>query len=423
MNNPQKTGLVPRLRFPEFAGEWEIKKLNQVTSYVDYRGKTPEKSTSGVFLVTAKNIRQGYIDYEISKEYVQDKTYEVVMNRGKPKIGDVLITTEAPLGHVANIDREDIALAQRVIKLRGKNELMQNYFLKFYLLSEQFQKKLNENATGGTAQGIKGSTLHKMELIIPSTAEQQKIADCLSSVDELIAATAKRLAALQTHKKGLMQALFPCAGATVPRLRFPEFAEAGDWEVVPLSNIGQVLQGYGFPEVLQGKTDGDYPFCKVSDISNAVAKGNHFINHALNYINKDELVILKAKIIPIGTTIFAKIGEAIRSNRRVITVSECLIDNNVAGVKAIDGKADDLYIFYILSQINLIEYSAGAVPSVNKSTLENISVFKTSLKEQQKIADCLSSVDELIAATEKRLAALQTHKKGLMQALFPAPEA
>jgi type I restriction enzyme S subunit len=213
MNNPQKTGLVPRLRFPEFAGEWEIKKLNQVTSYVDYRGKTPEKSTSGVFLVTAKNIRQGYIDYEISKEYVQDKTYEVVMNRGKPKIGDVLITTEAPLGHVANIDREDIALAQRVIKLRGKNELMQNYFLKFYLLSEQFQKKLNENATGGTAQGIKGSTLHKMELIIPSTAEQQKIADCLSSVDELIAATEKRLAALQTHKKGLMQALFPAPEA------------------------------------------------------------------------------------------------------------------------------------------------------------------------------------------------------------------
>lgn len=208
---PQEGETVPKLRFPEFrdSGEWEIKTLNEVTSYVDYRGKTPEKSALGVFLVTAKNIRQGYIDYEISKEYIPNETYEIVMNRGKPKIGDVLITTEAPLGNVANIDREDIALAQRVIKLRGKTELMQNYFLKFYLLSEQFQKKINEKATGGTAQGIKGSTLHKMELTIPSIQEQQKIADCLSSLDDLINAHVKKCELLKTHKKGLMQGLFP----------------------------------------------------------------------------------------------------------------------------------------------------------------------------------------------------------------------
>jgi type I restriction enzyme, S subunit len=110
---------VPRLRFKEFSEEWEVKKLNEITSYVDYRGKTPEKSDSGVFLVTAKNIRFGYIDYETSKEYIPLETYEDVMRRGKPLIGDVLITTEAPLGNVASIDRNDIALAQRVVKLKG----------------------------------------------------------------------------------------------------------------------------------------------------------------------------------------------------------------------------------------------------------------------------------------------------------------
>ena len=95
---------------------WEIKKLGEVTSYVDYRGKTPIKSTEGIFLVTAKNVKAGYMDYEISKEYIPYENYEEVMRRGKPQIGDVLITTEAPMGNVASIDREGFALAQRIIK-------------------------------------------------------------------------------------------------------------------------------------------------------------------------------------------------------------------------------------------------------------------------------------------------------------------
>ncbi|MDF1582987.1 MAG: restriction endonuclease subunit S [Methyloprofundus sp.] len=206
----------------------------------------------------------------------------------------------------------------------------------------------------------------------------------------------------------------------VPKLRFPEFQDAGEWVIKPLCEIGDILQGYGFPEKYQGKTQGKYPFYKVSDISNAILNGSHFIEKAVNYIDKDDLALLRAKTIPVGTTVFAKIGEAIRSNRRALTTAECLIDNNVAGVKAIRGKANDLYIFYVLSQINLIEYSGGAVPSVNKTTLENIPVFSTEPKEQQKIADCLSSVDELITTQAQKVDALKAHKKGLMQQLFPA---
>lgn len=139
---------MPNLRFKEFSEPWHVKRLNEITEYVDYRGKTPEKSDSGVFLVTAKNIRLGYIDYESSKEYIPIETYEGVMRRGKPLIGDVLITTEAPLGNVACIDREDIALAQRVIKLRGLRTLILNTFLKYRLLSDNFQKIIYEKATG-----------------------------------------------------------------------------------------------------------------------------------------------------------------------------------------------------------------------------------------------------------------------------------
>ena len=99
--------------------DWEIVPLTkQLDSIVDYRGKTPEKTEEGTFLVTAKNIKDGKICYELSKEYVREADYEEIMHRGIPQIGDILFTTEAPLGQVANVDRTDIALAQRIIKFR-----------------------------------------------------------------------------------------------------------------------------------------------------------------------------------------------------------------------------------------------------------------------------------------------------------------
>ena len=118
--------------------EVEWKSLGEVCDYVDYRGKTPKKTTEGVFLVTAKNIRMGYIDYKTSQEFISADDYNLVMRRGLPEIGDVLITTEAPCGFVAQVDREDIALAQRVIKYRSKNKLLLNSFLKHYLKGCQF---------------------------------------------------------------------------------------------------------------------------------------------------------------------------------------------------------------------------------------------------------------------------------------------
>lgn len=207
---------------------------------------------------------------------------------------------------------------------------------------------------------------------------------------------------------------------SVPKLRFPEFWEAGEWEEKPLGEICEVFQGHGFPEKIQGKKQGDYPFYKVSDISNALLTGSYFISVSANYIDKNELASIRAKTIPIGTTIFAKIGEAIRSNRRAMTTCECVIDNNTAGMKAINNKANDIFVFNVLSQIDLIEYAGGAVPSIKKSVFENISIFCPVIDEQQKIADCLASLNELIAAQTQKIDTLKTHKKGLMQQLFPA---
>ncbi len=131
----------------------------------------------------------------------------------------------------------------------------------------------------------------------------------------------------------------------VPKLRFPEFQDAGEWDKTQLSNIAEVLQGFGFPEKHQGKTGGEYPFYKVSDISNSLQKGEYFITEAVNYVDRNTLKALKAKPTPVGTTIFAKIGEAIRSNRRTITTIPCLIDNNLAGIKRLAGRSLDLFVY------------------------------------------------------------------------------
>lgn len=187
--------------------EWEVKSIEEVCTIVDYRGKTPTKVEEGVFLVTAKNIGKGYIDYNVSKEYIKKQDYDNVMSRGLPKKGDVLFTTEAPLGNVANVDREDIALAQRVIKLRGILGILNNYYLKYYMLSENFRKAIYDEATGSTVLGIKGSRLKKIKLIIPTLKEQLQISSILSSVDEQIQQYESKKEKLQELKKGLMQKL------------------------------------------------------------------------------------------------------------------------------------------------------------------------------------------------------------------------
>jgi type I restriction enzyme S subunit len=186
---------------------WEVVKINEVTSYVDYRGKTPPKVNSGILLVTARNIKMGKIDYEVSKEFIPSDLYDSVMSRGVPKIGDVLITTEAPLGNIASVDNKDIALAQRVIKYRGNKDVLDNNYLKQYMIGSVFQQLLEKQSTGSTVKGIKGSVLHKLNIALPPFAEQQKIAIILSTVDKKLEVLSEKKTTYQELKKGLMQQL------------------------------------------------------------------------------------------------------------------------------------------------------------------------------------------------------------------------
>ncbi len=155
-----------------------------MAAIIDYRGKTPEKTSSGIPLVTAKIVKGGRI--EDPEEFIAEDAYEQWMRRGIPEAGDVVLTTEAPLGEVAQLDGRKVALAQRIITLRGKPGLLDNTYLKFALQSQRIQEQLHGRASGSTVTGIKQSELRKLQLTFPSIEEQQRVARILGSLDDKI---------------------------------------------------------------------------------------------------------------------------------------------------------------------------------------------------------------------------------------------
>lgn len=188
---------------------WDVSPFKLVmNSIIDYRGKTPEKINSGVFLITARNIKNGIIDYTLSQEFIDEDNYEEVMRRGLPKLGQVLMTTEAPLGEVAQIDRTDVALAQRVLKFDGKKDKLDNRFLKYFILSKAFQASLYKFATGSTALGIKSERLSYLKSLLPPVTEQSAIANYLdqetAKIDRLCETVNQTIGRLKEYRTALI---------------------------------------------------------------------------------------------------------------------------------------------------------------------------------------------------------------------------
>ncbi|TVS16672.1 MAG: type I restriction endonuclease subunit S [Gammaproteobacteria bacterium] len=162
--------------FGDVPSHWVICRFNRlISSKVDYRGRTPEKVDEGVFLVTARNIRNGVIDYERSQEYTTEADWAALSARGLPEIGDVLFTTEAPLGQIAQVDRTDVAFAQRIIKFRANEAMVSNDYLAQFMMSSQFQRSLQLFSSGSTAAGIKSERMAHLFGLVPPKAEQAAI--------------------------------------------------------------------------------------------------------------------------------------------------------------------------------------------------------------------------------------------------------
>ena len=254
------------------ASEWKTLPLEDcMAAIIDYRGKSPNKTTSGVPLVTAKIVKGGRI--EKPEEFISEADFDEWMRRGMPKPGDIVMTTEAPLGEVAQLDGRKVALAQRVITLRGKSDVLDNTYLKFLLQSTPVQEELRSRGTGTTVVGIRQSELRKVSLTLPPLAEQKAIAAVLGVLDDKIELNRRMNATLEAMARALFQSWFvdfdpvrakldgrqPVGLGPATAALFPEHfqdSEAGHipngWTVEP---VGQVVDcvGGGTPSTAEPK--------------------------------------------------------------------------------------------------------------------------------------------------------------------------
>lgn len=192
---------------------WEECNLEKYVQFIDYRGKTPKKTLSGLRLITAKNVKNGYVQTE-PQEFVDPCIYDTWMTRGIPIKGDVLFTTEAPLANVAQLDTDEkVAFAQRIIILHPDTQRLHSTFLKYMLLSRPIRQRIFSNGTGATVMGIKASLLKKIDIYVPKTlTEQQTITDYLNNLDcqtrKLENVYRHKLVELDNLKKSVLQAAF-----------------------------------------------------------------------------------------------------------------------------------------------------------------------------------------------------------------------
>jgi len=258
------------------------------------------------------------------------------------------------------------------------------------------------------------SSYSRIKVAVPEPSEQQKIADCLSSLDELIAAQARKVVALKIHKKGLMQQLFPREGETQPRLRFPEFRNAGEWEVCELGNVSDVRDGtHDSPSFFStGRA--------LVTSKNLRSDGTLDLENVNLISEEDYSQINKRSRVSIGDILFGMIGTI---GNPVLVKSDGFAIKNVALIKEVGALSNSFLVQLLQSgyvaAIFAVLNTGNSQKFIALGKIRGLPVPVPSLPEQQLIADCFTSLDTLITAATQDLETVKTHKKGLMQQLFP----
>ena len=413
--------LVPKLRFPEFRDTktWDIPKLASLGTFTG--GGTPSRDRADYWVgknawVSSSDISEdGIIDISITRfisdEAIQDSATKIVPENS------ILLVSRVGVGKLA-ISNKPICTSQDFTNFTPVKD---NLVFLAYSLKNQKNKLLKFNQ-GMAIKVFTKDDISNLEIPLPTCNEQQKIADCLSSIDDLISTQNQKVEALKTHKKGLMQQLFPREGEAVPRLRFPEFWNAGEWEIKPFSSFVKLYRGSSprpIQEFLTKSSDG-VNWIKIGDTKFA----SNFVLHKVEErITKSGAE--KSRYVEIGELILANSMSYGKTYQ--LAISGCIYDGWFV-LREYDEFFHKPFLLHLLNsdfmQKQYESLSAGGiVQNISSEIVYNSILQRTLIAEQQKIANCLSSIDDLINVQTQKLEALKSHKKGLMQQLFPSTEA
>ena len=428
--------IIPELRFPEFQDdeEWDDIPLNDLCTLIT-KGTTPTTvgysyTDSGVNFIKIESILEGEINLE-KAAFISLECNEA-LKRSQLKENDILISIAGALGVVTTV-RNKILPAntnQALSIVRLDNELQRDY-VKSFLKSNQISSEISKIKAGAAQPNISLSQVSNFRILIPlNPQEQQKIASCLSSLDELIAAHSQKLDLLKDHKKGLMQNLFPnpsssSGGESVPKYRFPEFENDGEWVEKKLKNYIDLFSGVALKSEELSDDESGTPILRGINITEGFIRHSKDIDkYFLGDLENLEKYFVKKNDIVIGMD-----GSKVGKNVALITKEDenSILIQRVARIRT-NTEIDINFVYqYFISDkfrsyVDIVNTSSG-IPHISAQQIKDSKVgFPPKIQEQQKIASCLSAVDELITATAERIAQLQQHKKGLMQGLFPKME-
>jgi len=408
--------LTPKLRFSGFDASWTCEPLSTILK--EYR----IKNTAGrdVFSVSMESGIVNQIEH-LGRSFAASDTSHYTVGRRFDVVYTKSPLKAFPFGVVKQCKFDgEVALSPLYGVFTPLNPhlgLMVEAYFESPNRSKTFLSPLCQKGAKNTLQITNTHFLSGCLPLPKQPAEQQKIAECLTTLDKVIAAQSQKLDALKTHKKGLMQQLFPREGETLPRLRFPEFQNAPEWQVIRMEQIGRVIRGASpRPKGDSRYYGGPVPRLMVQDVT----RDGKWVTPRIDSLT--EAGARLSRPCPAGTlTIVCSGSVGVVS---FLAVDACIHDGFLALINIDESIAAKDFIFHTLSTLReQFEKSAthgGVFTNLTTTGIDLFEIKCPDIPEQQRIATCLTSLDDLITAHSAKLSALKTHKKGLMQQLFPS---
>ena len=420
--------LVPKLRFPEFrsAPAWRLETLSQLATRAKQKNRderiTRVLTNSAEFGVMDQ---RDFFDKDIATQGKLESYFVVELGS---YVYNPRISTTAPVGPISKNKIGTGVMSPLYTVFKFKND--SNDFYEHYFKTAGWHTYMRQASSTGARHdrmAISSDDFMAMPLPVSTPAEQQKIAACLGSLDELIAARGRKVAALKTHKKGLMRQIFPREDETQPRLRFPEFQSGGEWVATPFSELCDIKHGYAFESEFFSN-EGEHVLLTPGNFyEQGGYRGRGELQKYFNGEIPADYVLAKGDLLVamteqaaglLGSPILVPESHKFLHNQRL-----GLVEKKPGMVWA----SEFLFHMFNTERIRTAIHATASGAKVRHTSPtkigEVIASVPPTLPEQQRIADCLSSLDVLITAATQTLDTLKTHKQGLMQQLFPSPEA
>ena len=408
MTTYKPSHLVPKLRFPKFegAGDWEEKQLSSLVKLVSGVHLAPDMySTTGEVPYFT-----GPSDFTDAIQCVAKWTDESV---NIAKQHDTLITVKGSgVGKIWYLTLPSIAMGRQLMAVR--TEVGDRRFIYQFLSTRRAQ--FEALASGNLIPGLSRDDILGMAAYFPSRDEQQKIADCLGSLDDLIAAEGRKLEALRQHKQGLMQQLLSQPGETVPRLRFPEFQNAGAWEEEKLDDLARQGTGHTPKKAIAEYYNGGIKWVSLADSKRL---DNGLISETEIEISEEGINNSSAVLHPAGSVILSR--DAGVGKSAIISCSMAVSQHFIVWTCE-PTVLSNWFLYYQLQLLKPLFERIATGSTIKTIGLPFFNAMRVTVPrpaEQHRIADCLSMLEARLAAQVQKLNALKTHKQGLLQQLFP----